>query len=164
MSKLESRRRNVLFRLFILGQLANDLVDTAMRREKLSPNGFAVASAIRAFQPITPTELADLLGMRPTTLSSYLRRLEARRHVKRRPNPDDGRSSLLELTKLGDRYVVAGFPALRGSVARVQEHLDYPADELDLALDRLEDAMRRALSRPDEAMRRPGRRAPRRAR
>ncbi len=164
MSKLESRRRNVLFRLFILGQLANDLVDTAMRRERLNPNGFAVASAIRAFQPITPTELANLLGMRPTTLSSYLRRLEARRHVKRRPNPDDGRSSLLELTKLGDRYVVAGFPALRGSVARVQEHLDYPADELDLALDRLEDAMRRALSRPDEAMRRPARRAPRRAR
>jgi DNA-binding MarR family transcriptional regulator len=164
MSKLESRRRNVLFRLFILGQLANDLVDTAMRREKLNPNGFAVASAIRAFQPITPTALADLLGIPPTTLSSYLRRLEARRHIRRRPNPDDGRSSLLELTKLGDRYVVAGFPALRGSVARVQEHLDYPADELDLALDRLEDAMRRALSRPDESMRRPARRAPRRAR
>jgi DNA-binding MarR family transcriptional regulator len=164
MSKLESRRRNILFRLFILGQLANDLVDTAMRRDKLNPNGFAVASAIRAFQPITPTELANLLGMPPTTLSSYLRRLEARRHVKRRPNPDDGRSSLLELTKLGDRYVVAGFPALRGSVARVEEHLDYPAEDLDLALDRLEDAMRRALSRPDEAMRRPARRAPRRAR
>jgi DNA-binding MarR family transcriptional regulator len=164
MSKLESRRRNVLFRLFILGQLANDLVDSAMRRDKLNPNGFAVASAIRAFQPITPTELANLLGMPPTTLSSYLRRLEARRHVKRRPNPDDGRSSLFELTKLGDRYVVAGFPALRGSIARVEEHLDYPAEDLDLALDRLEDAMRRALSRPDESMRRPARRAPRRAR
>jgi DNA-binding MarR family transcriptional regulator len=164
MSKLESRRRNVLFRLFILGQLANDLVDSAMRRDKLNPNGFAVASAIRACQPITPTELANLLGMPPTTLSSYLRRLEARRHVKRRPNPDDGRSSLFELTKLGDRYVVAGFPALRGSIARVEEHLDYPAEDLDLALDRLEDAMRRALSRPDESMRRPARRAPRRAR
>ena len=114
--------------------------------------------------PITPTELADLLGMPPTTLSSYVRRLEARRQVKRRPNPDDGRSSLLELTKLGDRFVVAGFPALRGSIARVEEHLDYPAEDLDLALDRLEDAMRRALSRPDESMRRPARRAPRRAR
>jgi DNA-binding MarR family transcriptional regulator len=166
MSGNETRRRNVLFRLFILGQLANDLVDTAMRREKLTlnPNGFAVASAIRAFQPITPTELANRLGMPPTTLSSYLRRLEARRHLKRRPNPDDGRSSLLELTKLGDRYVVAGLPALRGSVARVEEHLDYPADDLELALDRLEDAMRGALSRPDESMRRPAQQARRRAR
>lgn len=164
MGKRESRRRNVLFRLFILGQLANDLVDTAMRREKLSPNGFAVASAIRVFQPVTPTQLADVLGMRPTTLSTYLRRLEARRHIRRRPNPEDGRSSLLEVTKLGERYVVAGLPALRGSIAQVHEHLDYPPEELDLALDRLEDAMRRALSRPDESMRRPGQRARRRAR
>jgi DNA-binding MarR family transcriptional regulator len=164
MNKPESRRRNVLFRLFILGQLANDLVDTAMRREKLNPNGFAVASAVRAFQPITPTELANLLGMPPTTLSTYLRRLEARRHVKRLPNPDDGRSSLLELTKLGDRYVLACYPALRDSVARVHEHLDFPAGDLDVALDRLEDAIRRALSRPDESMRRPARRARRRAR
>jgi DNA-binding MarR family transcriptional regulator len=164
MSKPESRRRNVLFRLFVLGQLANDLLDSTMRREKVEPNGFAVASAIRAFQPITPTDLANLLGMPPTTLSTYLRRLEGRRHVKRRPNPDDGRSTLLEVTKLGDRYVLAGFPALRGSVARIHEHLDFPAGDLDLALDRLEDAMRRALSRPDESMRRPARRARRRAR
>ena len=164
MGRNESRRRNVLFRLFILGQLANDLVDTAMRREQLSPNGFAVASAIRAFQPVTPTQLADLLGMRPSTLSTYLRKLEARRQIRRRPNPEDGRSSLLEVTKLGERYVVAGLPALRGSVAHVHEHLDFPPEELDLALDRLEDAMRRALSRPDESMRRPGRPARRRAR
>jgi DNA-binding MarR family transcriptional regulator len=162
--KRDSRRRNVLFRLFILGQLASDLVDSAMRREKLSPNGFAVASAIRAFQPVTPTHLANVLGMRPTTLSTYLRRLEARRHIRRRPNPEDGRSSLLEVTKLGERYVLAGLPALRGSIAQVHEHLDYPAEELDLALDRLEDAMRAVLSRPDESTRRPGRRARRRAR
>jgi DNA-binding MarR family transcriptional regulator len=164
MGKTESRRRNVLFRLFILGQLANDLLETPMRRERLNPNGFAVASAIRAYQPITPTELANLLGMPPTTLSTYLRRLEARRHIRRRPNPEDGRSSQLEVTKLGDRYVQAGVPVLRGSVARVHEHLDYSADDLDLALDRLEDAMRRALSRPDESMRPPRRRARRRAR
>jgi DNA-binding MarR family transcriptional regulator len=159
-----SRGRNVLFRLFILGQLADDLLDQAMRRQSLGSNDFAVQSAIRAFQPITPTVLAALLGMRPTTLSSYLRRLEARRQIRRRPNPDDGRSSLLEVTKIGDRKVNAAFPALRGSIARVHEQLDYSSEELDLALDRLEDALRRVLSRPDESMRRPARRARRRAR
>lgn len=162
MSSRQSRNRNVLFRLYILGQLADDLLDSAMIRLKLNPNDFAVQSAIRAFQPITPTHLAAMLGMPPTTLSSHLRRLEARKHVKRRPNPDDGRSSLLEVTKLGDRNVTAAFPALRWSVAQVQEHLDYPAEELDLALDRLEDALRAVLSRPDEATRRPAQRAPRR--
>jgi DNA-binding MarR family transcriptional regulator len=164
MAKPKTRGRNVLFRLYILGQLANDLLDQSMTRLKLNPNDFAVQSAIRAFQPITPTRLAALLGMPATTLSSHLNRLEARRQIKRRPNPEDGRSTLIEVTKLGDRNVVAAFPALRGSLARINEHLDYSPEELDLALDRLEDSLRAALSRPDEAVRRPARRVPRRAR
>lgn len=160
----QTRGRNVLFRIFILGQLTDDLLSQAMARHKLSSNDFAVSSAIRAFQPITPTRLASLLGMRPTTLSSYLNRLEKRRQIRRRPNPEDGRSTLLELTKTGDKYVVAAYPALRGAIARVHEQLDYSSQDLDLALDRLEDAMRRLLSRPDESTRPPARRAPRRAR
>jgi DNA-binding MarR family transcriptional regulator len=144
-----------------LGQLSNDLLDQAMLRLKLNPNDFAVQSAIKAFQPITPTQLATLLGMRATTLSSHLSRLEARGQIKRRRNPADRRSTLLEVTKAGDRNVVAAFPALRGSVARIHEHLDYSPEELDLALDRLEDALRAALSRPDEAVLRPARQAPR---
>jgi DNA-binding MarR family transcriptional regulator len=164
MAKPKTRGRNVLFRLYILSQLSNDLLDQAMIRLNLNPNDFAVQSAIRAFQPITPTRLAALLGMPATTLSSHLSRLEARRQIKRRPNPDDKRSKLIEVTKLGDKNVQAAFPALRGSVARINEHLDYSIEDLDLALDRLEDALRAALSRPDEGVRRPARRARRPAR
>jgi DNA-binding MarR family transcriptional regulator len=164
MSTPATRGRNVLLRLFILGQLADDLLGRAMVDLNLNPNDFAVQSAIRAFQPVTPTRLSALLGMPPTTLSSYLRRLEARRQIRRRPNPEDGRSSLLEVTKAGERNVVAAFPALRGSIARVHEQLDYSPQELDIALDRLEDALRTVLSRPDESVRRPRRRAPRRGR
>jgi DNA-binding MarR family transcriptional regulator len=164
MSTPASRGRNVLFRLFILGQLADDLLGRAMSGLTLQPNDFAVLSAVRAFQPITPTHLAALLGMPPTTLSSYLRRLEGRRLVRRRPNPEDGRSFLLEVTKSGDRETLSAFPALQGSVARVHERLDYSPRELDLALDRLEDAMRAVLSRPDASMRPTARRARRRGR
>jgi DNA-binding MarR family transcriptional regulator len=164
MTNTATRGRNVLFRLFILGQLADDLLGRAMVDLKLNPNDFAVQSAIRAFQPITPTRLAAMLGMPPTTLSSYLRRLEARHQIRRHPNPEDGRSVLLEVTKAGDRNVVAAFPALQGSIARVHERLDYSPKELDLALDRLEDSLRAVLARPDEAARRRARRAPRRGR
>ncbi len=164
MSTPRTRGRNVLFRLYILAQLSNDLIDRAFVRMNLNPNDFAVQSAIRAFQPVTPTRLASLLGMPATTLSSHLARLEKRRQIRRRPNPDDKRSSLIEVTKLGDRNVVAALPALRGAIAHVHEHLDYSVDELELALDRLEDALRSALSRPDESTRRPVQRARRRAR
>ena len=152
MAKQKTRGRNVLFRLYILGQLTNDLVDSAMVRQKLNPNDFALQSAIRASQPITPSALSDLLGTPPTTLSSQLARLERRKQIKRRRNPDDGRSSLIELTKLGEKNVLAAMPALRGSLALVAEHLDYPLDELDVALDRLEDALRASVSRPDATM------------
>jgi DNA-binding MarR family transcriptional regulator len=103
MTKPKTRGRNVLFRLYILGQLTNDLVDSAMVRSKLNPNDFAVQSAIRAYQPITPSQLSTLLGTPPTTLSSQLARLERRKQIKRRRNPDDGRSSLIELTKQGEK-------------------------------------------------------------
>ena len=53
MAKRETRGRNVLFRLYILGQLTNDLVDSGMVRSKLNPNDFALQSAIGANQPIT---------------------------------------------------------------------------------------------------------------
>src|SRR5262245_59257661 len=159
MAKPKTRGRNVLFRLYILGQLTNDLFEQSMARRKLNPNDFAVQSAIRAFQPITPSRLSTLLGTPPTTLSSQLARLEQRKQIKRRRNPDDGRSSLIELTKLGEKNVVAALPALRGAIALVAEHLDYSLEELDVALDRLEDALRAAVSRPDETVRRPARRA-----
>ena len=98
-------------------------------------------------------KLSTLLGTPPTTLSSQLVRLQRRKEIKRRRNPDDGRSSLIELTKQGEKNVLAAMPALRESVARVSEHLDYSIEELDFALDRLEDALRTAVSRPDESVR-----------
>jgi DNA-binding MarR family transcriptional regulator len=153
MAKHDTRGRNVLFRLYILGQLTNDLFDSAMTRRKLNPNDFALQSAIRAYQPVTPSQLSALLGTPPTTLSSQLARLERRKQIKRRPNPADGRSSLIELTKAGEKNVIAAMPALRGAVALVAEHLDYSLEELDLALDRLEDALRAAVSRPDAGVR-----------
>jgi DNA-binding MarR family transcriptional regulator len=153
MPKPNTRGRNVLFRLYILGQLTNDLFDSAMTRRKLNPNDFALQSAIRAYQPVTPTQLSALLGTPPTTLSSQLARLQRRRQIKRRSNPADRRSSLIELTKAGEKNVIAAMPALRGAVALVAEHLDYSLEELDLALDRLEDALRAAVSRPDEGVR-----------
>jgi len=162
MAMSQTRGRNVLFRLYILGQLANDLLDQAMIRVKLNPNDFALQSAIRAFQPVTPGQLSALLGTPPTTLSSQLARLERRKQIRRRRNPEDGRSSLIELTKIGDKNVVAAFPALRGSISLVAEHLDYSLEELDLALDRLEDALRAAVSRPEEPATRSTRAAARR--
>src|SRR3954470_18420169 len=112
MAKPQTRGRNVLFRLYILNQLSGDLLHSAMIRRKLDPRDFAATSAIRAFQPITPTQLSSLLGTPPTTLSSQLARRERRKQIKRRRNPEDGRSTLIELTKAGEKKVLASIPTL----------------------------------------------------
>jgi DNA-binding MarR family transcriptional regulator len=123
------------------------LLERSFARKSLASGDFAVASVIRAFQPVTPTELSSFLGVPPTTLSSRLGRLEERRLVRRRPNPKDGRSSLLEVTALGRRRVEALFPAFGSVLEAIGEQLGEPGlVEVKDALARLEDGLRAALA------------------
>ena len=79
-----------------------------------------------------------------TTASDVVRRLESRGHVRRRPNPDDGRSFLFELTARGDREWRRGWGALQ----RINEQLarDVDFDEMRAALTSLGAAFERALT------------------
>ena len=106
---------------------------------------FGLYSAIGVWGPLTPTELAGRVGMRPTTLSSALRRIEDRGHVRRTANPADGRSHLVELTEAGDRMWKGGWPALRESIAQVKRELGDDHDDVLERLRRLEQALRSAL-------------------
>jgi DNA-binding MarR family transcriptional regulator len=74
------------------------------------------------------TELAGQLGMPLTTASDVVRRLEGRGHVRRRPNPEDGRSFLFELTARGDREWRRGWGALQ----RINAVLDESVDEAEM--------------------------------
>ena len=56
----------------------------------------------------TPKRLADHLGLTTGAMTSLLDRLEAADAIRRRPNPDDRRSLLLELTAHGREVVDAG--------------------------------------------------------
>jgi len=61
-------RPNVVWRLFVLDQLVGTLVEREFGPGRLTPREFAVLSTIGATRPITPTDLAQLLGMPATTL------------------------------------------------------------------------------------------------
>jgi DNA-binding MarR family transcriptional regulator len=125
----------VLLDVFILSQLANTLLRDAIERHGIPGGEFALSSAINAFGPITPTALAERLGIPPTTISSRLARLEGKRHVRRTRNPADGRSSLLETTDEGRRALEGVFPALQAAHQAIARHLDRPLEQMreDLA-------------------------------
>lgn len=54
--------------------------------------------------------LATLTGSQPPRMSQVVRRMESRGWVARRPDPQDGRSTLATLTDKGHRVLVAAAP------------------------------------------------------
>ncbi len=111
---------NVLFSVWLVSRATADLLDKALAASGLDADEFAVYSVLTAAPTLTPTELAKWMAAPPTTLSSYIKRFEARGHVVREPNPDDGRSYRLRLTDAGrEAHRSAGalfMPALRSVV------------------------------------------------
>jgi DNA-binding MarR family transcriptional regulator len=97
------------------------LVERELAVDGVEADGYGVLSLIGVRAPVRLTEIAADLGMPLTTASDIVRRLEGRRHVRRKPNPDDRRSFLFELTAAGDRRWHEGWGALQ----RINKRLDH---------------------------------------
>ena len=100
------------------------LVDLELAADGVESDGYAMLSLVGVRGSVRLTELADDLGLPLTTASDVVRRLESRGHVLRRPNPEDGRSFLFELTARGDREWRRGFGALRRINTALQRQVD----------------------------------------
>lgn len=74
-------------------------------------------------------DLQSAFGLPPTTLSAVLDRLEHRRLIRRIPNPDDRRSTLVVPTTLGRRRIADISTLLAG----VEEAVAARATAADLA-------------------------------
>jgi DNA-binding MarR family transcriptional regulator len=118
-------RLSLLLLLVAAHQRMTQLVDLELAADGVESNGYAMLSLIGVRGPVRLTEVAGELGMPLTTASDVLRRLESRGRVRRRPNPQDGRSFLFELTAKGDREWRRGWGALQ----RIDEALVVQVDE-----------------------------------
>ena len=118
------------------------VIERELSADGVDGSHYGTLSLIGAYGPLRLTEIASSLGLPLTTASDIVRRLEGRRHVRRRPNPEDGRSFLFELTARGDREWRRGWGALQ----RIQEGLDVDHEEMRAALTTLNDAFDRLLT------------------
>jgi DNA-binding MarR family transcriptional regulator len=132
---------NILFDIWLVSRAATALLDSALEPSGLTADEFAVYSVLRS-GPLTPTELAEWMAAPLTTVSSYVKRFEARGHVRRMANPEDRRSYRLTLTAQGvkahERAGVQFLPAL----AAVEAALGRSESTVTRALE----ALRRALA------------------
>ena len=140
------RRSSVLFDLFAAGQRVRTLLASAMEGSGLTPDEYAVYSALLEFEPLSPTEMAQVVGMPPTTMSHYVREMRERAHVEEERNPRDGRSRMLRLTASGRsahrRANVAFEEAYRRFVAGIGD-----PDATKRSLEEIEGAADSALKR-----------------
>jgi DNA-binding MarR family transcriptional regulator len=139
MARLE--QRGPFLMLFALNQQLASLLAQAMAGAPLTPSDFAVYSALRLLEPTTPTELAATLGMRASTLSSVLAKMEQLAHLRRQPNPADGRSRLISLTTAGRTATEDCFPDFGRAIEAFRRRLSVDEQQ---ALQYLE-AVSRAL-------------------
>lgn len=137
--------RGPLLLVHALSQLTRTLLDEHLG-DVMSPADYAVYSVIAAEGRITPSKLAQVVGMPPTSLSYVIRQMQDRGHLRRLRNPDDGRSVLLELTPKARRLTDRAATGFIRAIATFRDELD--VDEADL-LEHLE-AMTAALERAIE--------------
>jgi predicted ArsR family transcriptional regulator len=78
---------------------------------------------------VTPGTLAAETGLPPTTIRDYIRRLVERGDVRKVPNPADGRSYHLVLTRKGQIVSNRGWTAVVAAFERIEQHLERPASE-----------------------------------
>lgn len=91
---------------------------------------------------VTPGQLSQLLHVDPGSITSTLKRLEARELVARKPDPDDRRRVSLSLSARGRRLDVPARVSVEHAVASVLER----STQADVA------ALRRLLGRLVEAL------------
>ena len=94
---------SLLFDVWLVSGLTAGLLDEVLGGTELNGDDYGMYSLLRRFGPTTPTQLHRWTGLRPTTISAHLKRLDGRGHITRLPNPADGRSYRVGLSRKGER-------------------------------------------------------------
>jgi DNA-binding MarR family transcriptional regulator len=106
----------------------------------------SVLGALYRRGPMTPTELAAHERVKLQTLTRLLAELEADGWLVREPDPEDGRRSVLSLTRLGARELTADVQRREASLAAAIASALTPAQQAQLlkaceALDAVTEAL-----------------------
>jgi DNA-binding MarR family transcriptional regulator len=137
--------RQLFLKAATTSQLVGRIVETQM--EPLGVPGYLLAllTHVRDLAPVSPTAVSLASGAPPTTLRDNIQRLVDRGLVERVPNPDDGRSYLLELTESGAAVTHAAGEALHGAYLELERQLPTPLGDVEHTLDELNEALRMVL-------------------
>jgi DNA-binding MarR family transcriptional regulator len=140
--------RRIFLDLFRLSQLTGAVVDRHLGELGIPAYLFGLLSQIRRLAPVTPSAISQATGIATTTLRDNIQRLVDRGLVRRTPNPNDGRSYLIELTDKGDLLARAADPALLEAYLALERRLPRASADYEQRLDELDVALTGILDDP----------------
>ncbi|MGK5114425.1 MULTISPECIES: MarR family winged helix-turn-helix transcriptional regulator [unclassified Geodermatophilus] len=142
-SQSSTPQMSVLFDLWLVNHLISGALDDVLADSGgLSGEDFGFYSLLRRFGPVTATQVVRWTAMRPTTVSTLIRRLQQRGHVEQRPNPADGRSRLIALTPAGEEAHVETATTFFAATRTLAAALGPDEPRQRVALQRLDAALR----------------------
>jgi DNA-binding MarR family transcriptional regulator len=103
-------RGAILQELWVAARAGYELSAVTLRAGGVDPEEYGFLSFVGTLQPVTRTTLSRATGLRRTTVRDAVARLVERGHAEDRPNPDDGRSTLIVLTPAGQEIFDRGLP------------------------------------------------------
>jgi DNA-binding MarR family transcriptional regulator len=106
----------------------------------------ATLTHVRDHEPVTPTTVSAVSGVPITTLRDNIQRLVDRGLVERRPNPDDGRSYHLVVTRRGHEVLHEAGEALLRAYQLLERDVGGPLAAREAWLDELNAALGRVLA------------------
>ena len=134
---------SVLFDLWLINHLLSDALDGVLTEQSgLNGEEFGFYSLLRRFGPVPSSQISRWTAMRPTTVSTWIRRLQERGHVEQQPNPADGRSRLVALTRAGEQAHAAAAETFFDATRALSAALGPEEQRQRISLQRLDAALR----------------------
>ena len=144
--------RRLFLQAHTLSQATGAVVDRHVQEAGLPTYLIGLLFQIRERAPVAPSRISAATGTPMTTLRDNVQRLVDRKLVRRRPNPADGRSYLVELTPRGEVLARAVGEALHGAYLALEERLPRPLDEYQRLLDEITEATQGVLAQTEVAV------------
>ncbi len=116
----------------LTGQAMRSYADKRLKSYDLTVEQLQLLKQLAAEKGLSQSILCEISGKSPANITRILDRLEKKKRIVRRPNPEDRRSSLVSLTPEGERLraeVINLFEGLRTELVR-----GIPVDQQQVAL------------------------------
>lgn len=137
--------------VYALSQLTGRLLAGYLAGSGLTPGDYAIYSLVLVEGQVTPTRMAEALGLPPTTVSYTVRQMQSRGHLRRIPNPHDGRSHLLELTPRGRQMTQAAARGFAQALEAFRRNFEMPEAKLLSTMEAMSAALESAVQEREVA-------------